>query len=282
MKLFIKRAFDFFVFSSLFIGIVSVMMVNETMYLLNLSHDRPVLLAFVFFATTLSYNLHWYFTPVTHPNQKRTNWCHRNRRFQLFMMVISVVGAAWFCMELAAHWRWISISVVLTFLYTAPKLPLPFAPFLQKIAIGKTIFLAFVWAYVTAMMPVLISKQSLSITDVSFFLYRLFFIYSICILFDYRDRESDRQEGIRSMITYFSEKGIRRLFIASVLAALVSLASMFLAGLSLTIAGILLIPLLITASLYRYALGTDSDYFYYFTLDGLMMASALIIPFLPI
>ena len=77
----------------------------------------------------------------------------------------------------------------------------------MKVAVGKTVFLAFVWMWVTAMLPFILGHGEWTTGVILFFISRFFFIYAICIMFDYRDRESDRAEGIRSMITYFSEAG---------------------------------------------------------------------------
>ena len=45
-----------------------------------------------------------------------------------------------------------------------------------------------------------------------FVISRFFFVYAICIMFDFRDRADDKATGIRSMVTAFSEKGVDGLF----------------------------------------------------------------------
>jgi 4-hydroxybenzoate polyprenyltransferase len=96
-------------------------------------------------------------------------------------------------------------------------------------------------------------------------------------LFDYRDREEDKKEGIKSMITHFSEKGIKALFYSSLIIFFISLAGLYLSGMPVTYCTALLIPGLIVALLYKYAKQTATDYFYYFFLDGLMMFSAVLL-----
>jgi 4-hydroxybenzoate polyprenyltransferase len=111
---------------------------------------------------------------------------------------------------------------------------------------------------------------------------RFFLIYGICILFDYRDRDDDKEEGIRSMITYFDEKGVDRLFIFSMIAFAVFTLGLLYTGISWLLVFILLIPGMILAVLYQYAKRHFSDYLYYFVLDGLMMLSGLLMLLLPI
>jgi 4-hydroxybenzoate polyprenyltransferase len=147
---------------------------------------------------------------------------------------------------------------------------------LRKVAYGKTILLAAVWMYVTTVLPIVISTGKWS-PDYSFFtLSRFFLIYAICILFDYRDREDDKAAGIRSMITYFSERGITKLFFLSL--ALFALFTLWLLmdDYSLRDVILLLIPGFILALLYNHAKLNLSDDLYYFVLDGLMMLSALL------
>ena len=87
---------------------------------------------------------------------------------------------------------------------------------LRKVAIGKTIYLSFVWMYVTSLLPILLDGR-ITVAGILFCCSRFFLIYAICILFDYRDRENDKREGIRSMITYFGEQGVDRLFHGSLI-----------------------------------------------------------------
>ncbi len=130
--------------------------------------------------------------------------------------------------------------------------------------------------YATTILPVIIGKVNWTIDIILFITGRFFFIYAICILFDYRDRKDDKAAGIRSMITYFSEKGINILFTSSLL--IYTIVSLLLLNYNYSIKSIifLLIPGVITAALYNYAKRNLDDFFFYFILDGLMMFSALL------
>jgi 4-hydroxybenzoate polyprenyltransferase len=272
----LKKLFDFFLFSSLFIALCAVMMTVQANGLLKLEYNRVYYLAFVFFSTICSYNFHWYLTPDSVGEQNRASWTRRHKQLHLVLFFIGLAGAGWFFFSFIEHWFWLSIPVVLTFLYSAPKLP--FAPFLllKKVAIGKTIFLALVWVYVTTLAPVILGGSQWQPAYVYFTCSRFFLVYAVCIVFDYRDREQDRRDGIRSMITYFSEKGVNALFYSSLLAFLLTTAALYLCGYPLLTLVFLLIPGLIVLALYKTAKRNFSDYLYYFVLDGLMMLSALL------
>lgn len=271
----LRQIFNFFVFSSIYIALCAVMMVQETVRVLHLSADSFSLLWFVFFSTLCSYNLHWYFTPFA-PNERiRSLWTQDNRSLHLVLSVSGLIGAVYFSFQFIDRWIWMLPAVILTFLYTAPKIPVGPLVNLKKIAIGKTIYLAFVWAYVTTALPILLSGKSWQLSETLFTSGRFFFIYAICILFDYRDREQDKREGIRSMITYFNDRGITFLFLFSLAGYAGCCLALGRLGFPVPQVVVLLVPALVVLSLYRYARTHYSDYLYYFVLDGLMMFSAV-------
>ena len=276
MNSFFKKIFDFFLFSSLFVSCCAVVMLYQTYALII---GRPVnfyLAAFVFFSTVCSYNFHWALTPGTASPSQRLQWDEKHKSYHLLLSVAGFIGAVIFFFFFKEKWFYIIPSVILTFSYSAPKIPLPFFQVLKKVAIGKTIFLALIWAYVTSALPVLL-EDALSKKAVLFFIGQFFFIYAICILFDFRDRENDKADGIRSMITYFSESGINVLFVISAAVFIVLCFLLRQTGIAWNNIMILLIPALLLIGLYNYAKRNLSDYLYYFVLDGMMMLSGLLL-----
>lgn len=268
----LRSFFNFILFSSIYIAACAVLMAWESAEILRLEFDRIHFYGFVFFSTICSYNFHWYLTPGSPKHSERILWGQRQRALQLTGCAIGMLGAGWFFIPLAEHWLPISGAVILTFLYSAPKLTL--FRWLRKIAIGKTIFLAGVWTYVTTTLPALIAKEA--DTDLLLLtVYRFFLVYAICILFDYRDREEDREEGIRSLITQLKEPHLDKLYYSSLVIAWI--CSFLLApAVPLFVLFSLLVPVVVTGMIKRYAHTHTSDYVYYFLLDGLMMLSALI------
>ncbi len=276
MNIFFKKIFDFFLFTSLFVSCCAVVMLYQTYALII---GRPVdiyLAAFVFFSTVCSYNFHWALTPGTIAPSQRLQWDEKHKSYHLLLSIAGFIGAIAFFFYFREKWVYIIPSAVLTFLYSAPKIPLPFFQLLKKVAIGKTIFLALIWAYVTSALPVLV-EDAVSEKAILFFIGQFFFIYAICILFDFRDRENDKADGIRSMITYFDEPGINILFAISVAVFIILSLWLRQTGMAWINITILLLPALLLISLYKYAKRNFSDYLYYFVLDGLMMLSALIL-----
>lgn len=273
---FFRKAIDFLVYSNLFIAGCAVLMVHQASWLLlNTSPDK-YLTGFVFFSTICSYSFHWFLTSNSVLPSVRVQWTRRFHYFHLALFVIGLAGAAVFFYYLLPHWQWLAVAAIATFLYSAPKIPHPWFRALRKVAFGKTIFLSFVWMYVTTILPVVVTGTEWTNVVTLFAISRFFLIYAICILFDYRDRLDDKAAGIRSLITYFNERGIRLIFAFSLLIFCVATVWMWWYGYSALAIGILLLPGIITACLYNYAIRHFSDMFYYLVLDGLMALSALI------
>lgn len=270
-----KSIFNFILFTSIYISLCAVLMIWQTNQLLGLHYRENTFYLFVFFSTICSYNFHWYLTPGTYSSSERIRWGDRHRPLMLMLCGIGVIGSLWFFWQLRGHWIALSGSAVLTFLYSAPKVPHKAFQWLRKIAIGKTIFLTFVWTYVTTLLPALVAGNAMAAPVIFLTLHRFFLIYAICILFDYRDLESDKKEGIRSLITFLDEKNLNRLYYFALLMAAVSAGLM---GPFTTLPAIitLMVPVIGTALITREAQHTSSDYVFYFVLDGFMALSAML------
>ena len=272
----LRKIFDLFIFSSLYIALCAVLMVWQTSWLLLGAPPSGRLIGFVFFSTICSYNFHWYLTPYSVNPSRRALWTQRHKVLHFILYLVGLVGAAVYFFYLLSHIIALCFGAFVTFLYSAPKLPQPIFRRLRDIAVGKTIFLAFVWMYVTTALPLIVAGASWQAGHFLFCLARFFLIYAICILFDYRDREDDRKDGIRSLITLLNEKGIHRLFVASLsLFGIFTIALAFFHYPAFYIL-LLLIPGILVALLYDRARKDFSDYLYYFVLDGLMMFSGLL------
>lgn len=248
-------------------------MLHQTGILFSIQFPSA-LYVFVFAGSACSYNFHWFLTPPhSEAESYKLRWNISNKRVHLVLFLASGLLAALSAFLLIEHWLWLAITAFLTFMYSAPKIEAPVFSWLRKIAIGKTIFLALAWTHVTVIMPLLLSEPQLQNHHLWFIVNRFFFIYAICIVFDTRDVEKDRKAGIKSLITFLSSKGIDRLFwlsIALVFASLLFLFPVF-SWIELII---LAVPVLLMALLYDTSKQSNSDYLYYFLLDGLMSLSA--------
>ena len=271
----VNNIFRWLVFSNVFIALCAVLMCWQAAYLFRLTLP-PALLPFVFFASICSYSFHWYLSFDITGNSPRAIWLRQYKPVHLILFVGGLTGAAFFVWPLLFGWPWLLLSMFITFLYSAPKIPLPVFRQLRRIAYGKTIFLAMVWTYVTTALPFILASSSWQPGFTLLCVSRFFLIYAICILFDYRDREYDRVIGIKSLITWMSDAHIARLFIASIAIFFVCTLLLQAQLHSFSAIFLLLVPGLLTAASYRRATRDFSDMYYYAWLDGLMAISAFL------
>ncbi len=275
----LHQIFQFFIYSNIFISCCAALMSWETAYLFLGNQQSTRFLLFVFFATLCSYSFHWWLTPLLPETSsgERAIWIRKNQRAYPVLLGISAIGTIITALFLLEHWLWLLIAGFITFLYSAPKIPVSLFAFLKRIAIGKTIFLAMVWTFVTVGLPLLINRTNWHASIIYFFFSRFFVIYAICIIFDFRDKDYDKSIGVRSLIIWLSTDKIRTLFFTSVV--LHFLATMILSFYAFPISTLLLLvlPAIITASLYSFATRHFSDKLYYFILDGLMALPAFVL-----
>jgi 4-hydroxybenzoate polyprenyltransferase len=271
-----RRFLDLFIYSNIFIAFCAVAMVYQCYQLVIRQPANTNLLCFVLFATLSSYSFHWYLTSHSEVASDRIEWTNHHRYVHTILFVVGAAGTAFYFFPLIQSWPWLILSAVITFLYSAPKIPQKYFRALRQVAVGKTVFLAFVWMYATTILPVIISGKHWTPDVIFYILSRFFLVYAICILFDYRDRKDDKAAGIRSMITYFSETGVDRLFFISLSVYAASSLMLLRYDYSMKSVYFLLIPGGVTGLVYKSGKRRLDDLFFYFLLDGLMMLSSLL------
>ncbi|MDB5251423.1 MAG: hypothetical protein JWP27_592 [Flaviaesturariibacter sp.] len=272
----LKALFNGFLFTSTYIGCCAVIMAWQTFVLFGY-RVNTVLLAFIFFGTITSYNFHWYLTPTLAGGSTKAVWSVRHKKLHAALFLLGLAGAAWSGWQLLDKWYWLLLTAFVTFLYSAPKIPLPLFRSLRRIAVGKTVFLALAWTQIPFILPLLFSTIAWTPVEHLFVFNRFFLIYAICIVFDYRDREADRRDGIRSLVTALDDAGINRLFWSSLIVFGASTVVLAWYGAPGGAVLMLAAPGVILGMLYSYARQRQSDHFYYFVLDGLMMLSSLLL-----
>jgi 4-hydroxybenzoate polyprenyltransferase len=265
------RIVNFLLFTSVFITIVAVAMCWHTMQILGIDTDFT-LLRIVAFSTLTSYNLHWYLTRELDYERLQSFWTYHHKKLHLFIVIVSGILLA---VELFKNPVYIIALFPAGFasaLYTLPKINRPPFTHLKKWAIAKTFYLTLVWTYVTVGLVFVSTSKILTLPDWFYLLNQFFYIYAICVLFDYKDIEADKLSGVPGVFHHFGTKKAFRLLYLSILLGIVS--TFFLGSIQTTI--IHLIPYIaIIYSIPVVRRGAD-DYFYYGWLDGCMMAAACI------
>ena len=218
LQRFAIRFLGFYLYSNLFIASCAALMSWETLHFFadadSSSPWKPDgVVRFVFGSTLFAYGLHW-LAGLRSPHQAyRHQWTLRNR-FNLAAMALAGLALLWgWIPEIAGAWRIILPAVIVTALYTLPKID-RFRQ-LRSIAAGKTFLLAASWTYVTAVMPLMLTQSTHSPGWMAFVAGRFFLLYAICLLFDHRDVEEDLAEGLVTLPSRLNRAQLRIVFFTS-------------------------------------------------------------------
>jgi 4-hydroxybenzoate polyprenyltransferase len=292
------RVLLFYLYSNLFIATCAAMMSWETMHFFGTTTQGSAdwhadgVVRVIFGATLFAYGLHW-LAGLRSPHQAyRYHWT-RQHRFNLAAMALAGLALLWgWIPEIARAWRIILPAALVTALYTLPKIE-RFRG-LRMIAAGKTFLLAASWTYVTAIMPMLLTESTLTPSWMAYVAGRFFLLYAICLLFDHRDVEQDRAEGLVTLPSRLTPRQLAIVFYTSLLFSACSTVypCVFLGDCQLPVLIIRLSPLalllfLFPPAIHRFRTASvaplrqeaapgqlRSDIFYYGLLDFLMMLPA--------
>ena len=268
-------------FSGIFTALIAVTLAEETSLLLSNRPLEPIFLAFIFSATLGAYNLHWHWSPPENHETIRKTFLRLWPKAHLYLALLGIAGTLLLIPALSKDLLFILPAILFTFLYTAPKSPYPALHFLRSFSMAKTFYLASVWTYVTTILPLLHRSPGGDWNASLFIMARFFLIYAICLLFDWRDKEADAAQGIDSMVSGLSKKGLRRIFtlcLSIYTLALIALASR---GWSIRDTLILLTPGVLCTLLYPRAISSRSEILFYGLIDGSLILPYLLRLFLP-
>ncbi|GAB3541822.1 hypothetical protein GCM10027443_41680 [Pontibacter brevis] len=195
----LERVTEGLLYSHVFISFCAYSLTIETYLLANVPMSLP-LAAFVFLATLFTYNLSSVQSVLRYPQPKGgrqgASWSQRNKMLLAGVGLASIVAAAavyisfdldiniWFLLHLAL----ISIGYTVPVRHKA-KVVKP----LRSVPLLKVFLIAYVWAAVTVLVPLMDAGVQMWETEALWlFLRRFLFILALALLFDIRDYNYDR------------------------------------------------------------------------------------------
>ncbi|QDK78725.1 hypothetical protein EXU85_08940 [Spirosoma sp. KCTC 42546] len=274
---------QFVLFSNMYIAVCAVIMCQTTAYLFRFT--LPVyFLSFIFMGTLGSYSLHWYLTDSSGDYSNRGRWNQHHKTTLLLLFICTSGLGLWLLNYLRPFLLDLLPVVFLTFLYTAPKIDWRIFNILRRIAVLKSVYLALVWTYVTAAIPLIVAKP-FELPGWVFIgiwlLNRFLFIYSIALWFDYRDRAIDRQSKWLTMASMLPENQIRWFFYSIIVCFGLTVVSLYEQGLHTWTIICLSVPMILLGLTAQRMATQPSDYIYYIYFDGLLMLSGVLLTCFP-
>jgi hypothetical protein len=267
------RWLHFILSHSIFISLCAIALCYQTYALLHVPGDIKVY-AFIFFSTLSSYNFYWLVSKYSFSKKKNVLSFIKDNKSYLLIFSLAGTGMLMTLYFLPYLYPWVAVAVLLTLVYSLPLWPFKFAMELRKAGFLKTTLLAFTWAFVTVVLPLVPIIYS-NTTDVFILLLARFcFMGLLCIIFDMRDMKVDKMHALHSLATDVSKRMLKSIML---LAFLLYLGAGLIVRYHLN-DNAQLVAFLFTGvvvwMVYHASLKKQGYIFYYFVVDGLMLFSA--------
>jgi 4-hydroxybenzoate polyprenyltransferase len=284
MKKALQSAFDFLLFSNIFMSLCAVAQVLVTFRLID---SKPVysVIGLLFTSTLGIYNFSILLSKPKHPEKspyKRVRWFFAHYRLMVTFTMISLLSLIplFFLLSMESRILLIFLSV-LSFCYSLPIFTVGDQKFgLRNIPGLKTFLISLVWTMSCVLLPVL-EAQDLHLADISMrditlmIAKRFLFIFALAIPFDIRDLFSDRQAGLQTIPVAWGEKNAY-LFCQVLLAGYIVLLFLFRNnGFSLDFFGLTTTALLMGWLIFKSKWQKD-EYYYFFYMDGVLILQYVI------
>lgn len=231
--------------------------------------------AFVAANTLCIYNLHYYIKKLPPGISDRADWSAQHASIHPMLIGLGAITSVVCIFFLPLKVIAVSAGLGLLSLgYSLPVLPFPRKKRLKDWGILKLILLALVWTSVTVLMPMLYYNKSFRDYEVEFLL-RFVLMLPLCIAFDIRDMETDRENSIYTLPNAIGLRASFRLMDVCLIVFCGLAAWQYLRYpiVSRLASGILIV--LLTKGALLFSRIVNTDIFYLLCVDGMMLVYAL-------
>ncbi|MFY9310953.1 MAG: hypothetical protein WAQ28_18035 [Bacteroidia bacterium] len=267
--LLLKRIADIILFGNIYIALGTVCLVQSTLIQINQSSHLPAYSVLSFFATLFVYNFQriFYKKPLNESTSVRRVWISEH---QLLIRSFAAIGFTGTGISVFFNDYKILVYLlpllVLCILYFIPFIKLRKNPWL------KLFTLVSVWTMVTAVVPILLSNTTFNQSAVLHIIVRFVFMVAICIPFDIRDLQLDKEDAVITIPHLTGEKNAKWLaFAFMVLYGILVLQEYWSGMISLPVMAALVSCAIISTAIVLMSSTKRSEYFYVAGIDGTML-----------
>lgn len=259
-----RQLIDYVLFSNIYIAICATLLAIATQVKFNLAFDYSLLIL-IFASSLFSYQVHRIVDLKQRPKNNPTpviKWSY-NHAFTINASTFLSAAIILYCIPLLSWYQLIILffTGLITILYSVPINNKR----LRNIGISKIFWVAFVWANVTVLLPLIHSSIPPSTLIYEWF-ERFIFIFCITIPFDLRDIDFDKKEGLITIpILIGSKKSIQLSVGLIIILAITNLIFHQLTFWQISLFFLLLIPVI------QKSFPKKTDYYYTGLVDGTMI-----------
>jgi 4-hydroxybenzoate polyprenyltransferase len=283
MKKLLQPAFDFLLFSNVFMALCAVAQGLVTFYLIG-SKPTEAVLGLLFTSTLGIYNFSILFPAPKNPGQsrhKRVRWFFGHYRLMVTFTIVSLLSLVPLFFLISTESRILLIFLaVLSFAYSVPLFALGEQKFsLRNIPGLKQFLITLVWTMSTVLLPIMeaqhhhrvtVSMYSMTILIAKRFL----FFGALTVPFDIRDLFEDGQSGLKTVPVVWGEKNAY-LFCQVLLAGYIVLLFLFRNYGFDPDFWALAVTAIIAGWLIFKSTWEKNEYYYFFFVDGILILQYL-------
>lgn len=282
-------------YSNLFIACCALALTLETFYLLKIPDSLNWFLLLTFLSTLFVYSLHYY-SKTHNKGTGRLGWNYENRKHIKIIIILSlffiVGGVAWHYKAIffpegkfsVRNFIWFVIVPFVSLAYSHPLNPWS-KKSLRQTGWLKLFSLSFVWSFTTVLLPIIMWSGASDCDPAQIailFLQRFIFMMALSVLFNIKDSEEDKKEGIRTYAVIYGPEKILQVgkwsfLILNLITGCLLLYYFELLNTVYWIA--VLIPILLILYSYQYFKPKIEIAWFVFRYDGLMIVKALLLIF---
>ncbi|HTD41354.1 MAG TPA: hypothetical protein VK671_12085 [Mucilaginibacter sp.] len=285
MKKLLQPAFDFLLFSNVFMSLCAVAQGLLTFYLIDSKPIYPVL-GLLFTSTLGIYNFCILISRPKIPEKspyRRIRWFFSHYRLMVTFTIVSLLSLIplFFLITTGSKILLIFLAV-LSFGYGLPLFTIGEQKFgLRNIPGLKLFMITLVWTMSCVLLPILEAQSmhlaTISMRDTTILIAKRFlFIAALAIPFDIRDLFEDKQLGLKTIPVAWGEKNAY-LFCQVLLAGYIVLLFLFRNNGFTTDFWALTLSVIITGWLIFKAKWEKNEYYYFFFLDGVLILQYLFV-----
>jgi len=285
MRKLLLPAFDFLLFSNVFMALCAVAQGLLSFYLIGSQPVYPVL-GLLFVATLAIYNFSILLSKPAQPKDspyKRVQWFFAHYRLMVTVTIVCILALVPLFFLVSSSSRILLIFLaLLSFAYGLPLFTMGDKKFgLRNIPGLKLLLIALVWTMSSVLLPILEAQAShlatISMRDTTILIAKRFlFISALAIPFDIRDLFEDKQFGLKTIAVAWGEKNAY-LFCQVLLAGYIALLFLFRNHGFNTDFWALSASVVLTGWLIFKSKWERDEYYYFFYLDGVLILQYLFV-----
>lgn len=275
----VKAVVNLLLYGHFWIAGAALVMTIQTNLLLWGEWQYSALDGFVAGGTLTIYALHRLVAMRLQPKVQQTERFAIMQLFQshiVFYAIIAALVAAWFFFHLAFRLQ-LSLLVPCA-IALGYVLPLLNGRRLRDLPYLKIFLIAFSWAWITVLGPVIERGESFSWPILWMLIERACFVFAITIPFDIRDMALDQSAEVDTLPSHWGEQAAKNIAYCALLICLLMVFTNFLlATYNLSVLLVLILSLASTAWLIKATHPQHHDYYFTGLLDGTMILQGILV-----